>query len=211
VNVGATEALQGTVAPWTSKQVHDTVAAIARNRVYGQPSRQSLISKFFVYVLERLGELFGPIRGSRNTGIVVVVALVLVLLIIIARQIALRHRDVRANRNPTSRSLSPVASESWSAARAFAAAGNHTEACRALYAAVVDVLVRRGALRRHTSKTGGDYARELRSSASPGARDFAVFVRDYDRVMYGARSATAEDFARLEGQAERALHIAVAA
>jgi hypothetical protein len=64
-------------------------------------------------------------------------------------------------------------------------------------------MARSGGVSLHASKTGGDYWRELRRRGSPVADEFRAFARRFDRVVFGAGSATAEDFDELADLAER--------
>src|SRR5882672_9963131 len=150
--------LQDVVGRWSSAEIHDTVAAIARQPIYA-PLRQSLAGRLFRYVFERIADLFALFRGSSDArflviGATVVVALVLVARIVVSTQADERRRRVGGSANGTGASRTDF----WAAARDLAAAGDYTAACHALYAGVLDSLSRADALKFHSSKTSGDYA-----------------------------------------------------
>jgi hypothetical protein len=52
------------------------------------------------------------------------------------------------------------------------------------------------------AKTSGDYGRELRRAGSPVATAFRLFARRVDRVIYGLRECTAQDFESLVREAQ---------
>src|SRR5437868_1130197 len=51
--------------------------------------------------------------------------------------------------------------------------------------ATVGLLATSGLIRRHDSKTSGDYARELRRGGAPAYAGFRRFGSLYDRIIYG--------------------------
>ena len=201
---------QPTVGRWTAAEIHDTVAAIARQREFA-PARRSLLGRLIEYVFERIAELIKLIRGSPNARLLVIVALVAIAVIIVARIVVARRVEAERRSSRTVGRLGAARSEAWSNARQLAAAGDYTGACHALYDAVLEALARDGALKRHTSKTSGDYVRELRLRGGPTVREFRDFAGDFDRVIYGRGFADADDYARLSSSAERATRVVTAA
>ena len=154
-----------------AKQIHDTVAAIARQPAYATPVRQSLLGR----VLRTLFAGFAICSSNSR----------------LARRAVRRHRggradhrrDCRSDRDRTQidarrragaglRAIGGERRDYWALAAELAAAGNYTGACHALYIGVLDALSRTGALRFHASKTSGDYARELRRGIAAVANDF---------------------------------------
>jgi Domain of unknown function (DUF4129) len=203
-------ALQETVGRWTAGQIHDTVAAIAREPIF-RPSRRSLLGRLFEYVFERIGEAIALIRGSPNARLLVIVAMVAVALVIVARVVVgSRGSDAGGSRGDNARAGSAGA-DAWRASQTLAATGDYTGACHALYAAVLEALAREGAVKRHASKTSGDYARELRLRDALTVRGFRDFAGDFDRVIYGRGLASEDDYTRLASAAERAIRIGAAA
>jgi hypothetical protein len=156
------------------------------------------------WIGDQLAKLFRAAADSpvvTRTVVAVVAALVVVLL---ARAAYVRWQ--RRAAFPTRRAAGRVGLEDpWSAAAALAARGDHTAAAHALYAALLARLARRERLRRHPSKTAGDYVRELRALASPAHAPFRAFARDYDVVVYGIGTCDAERYARLLGLADGVL------
>ena len=89
----------------------------------------------------------------------------------------------------------------WAEAENLAAAGDYMRAAHALYQAVLRRLADHERIRVHSSKTSGDYARDLRRRGSPLAAGFQAFGRRFDRVVFGAGVCTADDFAALRRDA----------
>ena len=90
----------------------------------------------------------------------------------------------------------------------------YTDACHALYGAVLESLASSGLVRYHASKTSGDYARELRRRGSPLAADFRTFGRSLEHAAYGRDTVSRAEFDDLLAGAERivrAIRAAVAA
>jgi len=76
------------------------------------------------------------------------------------------------------------AGDPWALAKRLAARGAYTEAAHALYGALLGRVSARVPLRLHPSKTAGDYARDLRSTAPTIFGPFREFARGYEVVMY---------------------------
>lgn len=193
------------VERWSSRQIHDTVAAIVRQPAFSGSARESLVGRFLRYVLERIRDVLQQYRGSPNARYVVIAGVVVLVLIIVARIVIVRDLDAQTRRRGGIARGSPAGADLWRAAQALAAAGDYTGASHALYAGLLERIARHGGVTLHPSKTGGDYWRELRRRGSPMAVDFRAFSRRFDAVMFGAGSASADDFNELAGLAERML------
>jgi hypothetical protein len=193
------------VQHWTSSQVHDTVAAIARQPEFAGSARQSLIGRFFRFVMARLREVLERYEGSTSARYVVIAALALVILVVLARAITSRDLDAGVRRRREARQRTSVREDLWMAARRAAAAGDHVGACHLLYAAVLERLANLNGLTLHPSKTSGDYWRELRRRGSPGTEDFRVFARRFERAVYGSSAPGSDDVDELLALADRLL------
>ncbi len=124
-------------------------------------------------------------------GGVLFAALVAGRMMLTARRAA--HAGERlSRRRGAERTLDP-----WRDAQDLAAAGEFTEAAHALYRALLLRLSARGVVRLHPSKTAGDYARELRRRNVADQAPFQAFRVRYDRLIYGAGSCGADDYAAL--------------
>ncbi len=200
----STTAVQA-VSQWTSSQIHDTVAAIARQPEFAGSARQSLIGRFTRFVIARIRDLFERYQGSANARYVVIAAIVVIVLVIIARIVSSRELDAEIRRRGRSRARGSAHEDLWMAAQRAAAAGDRAEACHLLYAAVLERVANLEGLRLHPSKTSGDYWHELRRRGSPAADDFRRFARRFDRAMYASAPPGAEDVAELFGLADRAV------
>lgn len=173
-------------------------------RAYDRSIRATLWRRIMDWIGAQLDKLFEAARHSPGTARAVVVLLVLVSAAIVSRALYLRWQ--RRELAPTRRGARGAAGDDpWSAAAALAAGGDHTAAAHALYAALLARLARRERLRRHPSKTAGEYVRELRALASPAHAPFRAFARDYDVVVYGIGTCDATRYGRLLGLADGVL------
>jgi hypothetical protein len=194
-----------TVVPWSVEQIHDTVAKIAARPIYNGSARQSLLGRFLHYLGERFLDFLGMFAGTIDARTALVVAGLVVGGVIVARMVVLKqiHADERLHgRGPRIGAGGRI--DHWALAREEAAAGRFAQASHAIYSAVIDTLGREGAMKVHSSKTSGDYARDLRRAGYPGVADFRSFAREFDRTVFGETHVGAADFARLREAAERA-------
>jgi len=203
---------QQSIGEWTTRAIHDTVDAIARQPEYAVPLRRSLLGRAFTWLLERFGELIDLFRGSRDLRVMAIVGAALILVAIIGRIVVARRIDyVRRRAGFGADFGTGQRRDFWNLARELAASGDHIAASHALYAAVIDALARSGAITVHSSKTSGDYARELFRRGAGQASEFRAFARSFDRVVYGAASVAPTDYARLVEMAQRFVLLRTAA
>lgn len=186
---------------WTTRQIHDTVAAIVAQPEYA-PVRESLLGRLARFLFRKFNEFLDWFRGTANPKLLLVVVGAVVVSILIGRIIADR-RAARAAALRLRHRPGGTRSDPWSDARALADAGSFTNASHVLYGAVVSSLVARGLVRFHKSKTSGDYARELRRARAPITDDFRVFGRDFDRAVYSRDVVTSDEYQTLAAAAER--------
>jgi hypothetical protein len=89
------------------------------------------------------------------------------------------------------------AAELWRRADRLAGAGEHLEAVRTLYAAVLATLNRRGLIRYEPMRTNGEYAAQLRASGQAPEEvhePFGRLTRLFEQKWYGERACRAEDY-----------------
>jgi len=204
--------LQQRIGEWTTAAIHDTVDAIARQPAYTVPLRRSLFGRVINWLLERLSELVELARGSHDMRIASIVGVILVVLAVVARIVVAKQIDIIRKRSGFGADLGVgQRRDFWKLARELAASGDHVGASHALYAAVIDGLSRTGAIAFHSSKTSGDYARELTRRGAANAGEFRAFARDFDSVVYGGSDVAANDYARLLDRAQRLTNARAAA
>jgi uncharacterized protein DUF4129 len=182
---------------WSVPAVHDTVADIARQRVYERSVGESAWQQFWRAVARLLETIFGFFRGS-ETGRDVTLAIVILIVAAVAihfilAALAARNDVVAADAGPARER----AADAWREAERLAAAGAFTEASHALLAALLSAFAQRGEVRLHASKTAGDYARELARKGSPARAAFQQFRRHYDAVIFGVGTCDADQYAAL--------------
>jgi hypothetical protein len=205
-------ALPQATATWPARAIHDTIAAIVRQGGYGRTVSQSLLGRVFQFIVDRISELIAFIRGSPNLRFMTIGVTAVLVIAIVARVVTVRRlRDEARRAARRSRTSGVVRDDPWALAQALAAEGRYTEAVHALYAAVIEELAAGRAIRPHASKTSGDYVRELRNAGSPLAPQFRSFSRRLDRVIFGLRDCTADDFESLLREARPLLGMRSAA
>ena len=189
---------QGTVGAsgqsWPVTAIHDTVAIIARQRIYERTIGQSAWNQFWSAVGRALTAISNFFRGS-ETGRHVTVAIVAVILLAVVIHfvlvtLAARNDVVAADSGPAR----ARGTDAWRDAERLAAAGQFTDASHALLAAMLAGFAQRGEVRLHASKTAGDYARELARRGSPARGAFQQFRRRYDALIFGVGSCTADEY-----------------
>lgn len=184
--------------PWPAAAVHDTVAAVMRQRAYQRSLRVTLMERFFRWVDElwrRFTEMLAAVPHGRGIAVAVAVALVTLVIARVVYGAQLRQEEAHAARRRPRGHASTAAP--WDDAQRLAAEGRFEEAAHALYRAMLDVLVVRERLRLHPSKTSGEYARELRSRGSRFYASFRQFGRRYDRILFGVGACDAAAYEQL--------------
>ena len=191
---------------WSSTTVHDTVSAIVRQTVFQQRLGRSLAERFWAWFWEQIGALFNTVAGTptaRTVTLFVAALLVAALIVRFAYATRFERRlshDARRGKDFRALSL-PTLEE----ARRLAREARYAEAMHVLYAALLDALAQRRLIRLHSSKTSGDFARELYARGHPAHVPFRSFARRFDRLFYGYDSCDAESFDALWSEAERVL------
>ena len=182
-------------SPIPASAVRDTIARIVLERGYRRNTTSTLLSRFWEWFTDLLSRLFAQATGSRGTYVISLTVLALLALTGIARAVIVaRARRLAANR----RDAVATAEDVLAQARALAAQGAFTDAAHRLYVAVVTRLVEQRRVRRHSSKTVGDYGRELRASGDALAPSYRHFANTYDFVAYGDAMCDATRYGRLE-------------
>ena len=187
-------------SPIPAAAVRDTIARIVMERGYHRSVTSTLLSRFWDWVSELLYRLFVQAAGSRGTYILSLALIAILVITSVARTIIVaRARRMAASR----RDADATADELLAQARAMAAQGAFTDAAHLLYAAVVTRLVERRLVRKHPSKTVGDFWRELRAAADPLATPYREFANSYDIVVYGDAPCDAARYGRLSSWLRR--------
>ncbi len=197
--------VQEVIGGWTVRQIHDTVAAIARQPAYAIPVRQSLFGRALRWLINRIADLLGAVGGSRDARFVVIAALAVIVLTVVARFVVVRRADIRRRTGASLRAIGSARRDYWAVADELATAGNFVAACHAVYLAVLDTLARSGALALHASKTPGDYARELRLRRSGAAEEFRAFARQFETAVFGPTQPVASAYEALRRSADRVI------
>jgi hypothetical protein len=194
------------IQQWTSAQVHDTVAAIVSQPEFASAKRQSLLSRAFRWLVERIADLLDWTRGSFDARWIVGLAIAIVAFIVIARIVVDRRLEAARRRGFTARGPRGDRQDLRALALQLAGEGRYADASHALYGALLYALTSAGLVRYHASKTTGDYARELRRGRSPLAEPVREFGRGFDRAVYGDTSVTREQWDALLAAAESIEH-----
>ncbi len=200
--------------PPSPEAVDSALRVVLARPEFATPTRSPL-SRWIGSAWERLGDWIGRLiawlfphldaagmLGPTAWRIVLVLlggVGVLLLWYLGRRGLALWRRRARRRRGGEALEPgAPASSAEWEARSAAAErAGRWREAAIALYFAVVHRLSRAGAIAYDASKTPGDYRREARRVPSL-ARSVDAFVRAYEPLAFGRRTADASAFGRLK-------------
>jgi hypothetical protein len=190
---------------WSNAAIHDTVAKIAAQAKFGVSQRESLLGRLFRYLWQRLADMLDWFQDRFHAdprvllyGVGALIVLVIVARVIAERQLA-EARRMRGHRRLGQDSRADY----WRGAESEATSGRYLEACHSLYTAVLDDLAQRRLLAFHTSKTSGDYARELQLAGFSELAEFRAFVRAFDRAVFGVAEPDGDDYARVRDAARR--------
>jgi hypothetical protein len=183
---------------WPRAAVHDTVAAIVKQAAYRRELSTTLLDRVMQWIQEALARLIESFRGVPHGRLVATVAAVIVGILIVARVVyAARLRAGVLEEGERRVGVGGGARDPWREAERLAASGQFTDAAHALYRATVGLLAASGLIRRHDSKTSGDYARELRRRGTPAYAAFRRFGSLYDRIIYGDGVCNASEYTAL--------------
>lgn len=192
--------IQG-IEQWNTSAVHDTVAVLLKDAAYRRSFWSSIVGRLLAELGRLLQWLYDAVRGIPGGKTTVLTVMSVVLLLILGRLYlsAKGGDDLLFRRSPGS--LRALRSDPWAEAESLAAAGDYMGAVHALYQAVIRRLAATERIRPHSSKTSGDYARELRRRGSPLAVPFQTFGRRFDRVVFGAGVCSEDDYAAMRREA----------
>ena len=183
---------------WPRAAVHDTVAAIVKQAAYRRELSTTLLDRVMQWIQEALARLIESFRGMPHGRLVATVAAVIVGILIVARVVyAARLRAAVLEEGERRVGVGGSARDPWREAERLAASGQFTDAAHALYRATVGLLAASGLIRRHDSKTSGEYARELRRGGAPAYAGFRRFGSLYDRIIYGDGVCNASEYTAL--------------
>lgn len=182
---------------WTPAQIHDTVAAIARQPAYATPIQQSILGRLLTAVFRWVRELFDRTGSWPSLRYVLIAAALALILFVLAGVVVGQRTKARRAAAADLRVVGAGPGDYWTLADQFDASGDFNSACHAIYRAVLDGLARADLIRLHASKTSGDYARALRHRGSPRAAEFWRFARQFERCVYGWGPPTHEDYLHL--------------
>lgn len=185
-------------APIPVAAVRDTISRIVLERGYRENVTNTLLSRIWDWVTRAISDLFTQAAGSRGTYLISLTLIALAIGISVTRAVIVaRARRQAANR----REVQVTSDEQLAQARSLAAQGAYVDAAHLLHAAIVTRLVEQKRVRRHASKTVGDYGRDLRHAGDTLAPAYLAFARVYDVVAYGDGLCDATRFTRLESLA----------
>jgi hypothetical protein len=190
-------------------QIPDSVIRDAATTVFadGAYHRTSLLDRLGAWLLDVLEAVFirlGPAQASPTVFWVIVVLTSSFVLLVLGRTIygvRLARTSRVLLRNSGRGSGDPE--RDWARARELAAGGDYTRAAHALYAALLALIATQDNIELHSSKTIGDYTRELRRRASHALAGFRDFAHAYETVIYGIGFCDRERYERLHGLAAR--------
>ena len=188
----------GGVSVWPRTAIHDTVAAIVKQRSYRRDVARSLLDRILDWLGDILMRVVNAIGEIPHSRIIATIAFLIIGMLIVARVLySARLRATEEELSVFGHGVSTSSTDPWRDAELLAANGQFTEAAHALYRAALAMLAVKGLVRLHESKTSGDYARELRRRGAPVHASFRRFGARYDRIIYGAGECDAMQYAAL--------------
>lgn len=187
---------------WPVAAVRDTVAAIAQQPEYRRTLRESVLSRLATWLRDAWRWLVDLADGSVSARTITLVLLAILIILVVARLViaARAAREEIPTAAGARRMRKPH--DAWADAQRLAARGSFTDAAHALLAALLASFAARGELHLHSSKTAGDYSRELARRGSRASRDFDRFRRRYDGVIYGEGTCSAIQYKSLLADAQ---------
>jgi hypothetical protein len=185
-------------ADGTLRDVLRDPAFTAAERSWLQQLRED-IQRWF---LERLAEVFSSDAGTVIAWVLVAVA-VLIGVLVVWRATRGMQRGARSDDEPTTEVTATRPPSAWlDDARAAERAGNHAEAVRCGYRAVVALLARRGHLEEVPGRTVGEYRAQVAEAGPDRLSDFTRASDVFERVWYARRPATPDDVGVVVGVAD---------
>lgn len=186
---------------WTPGQIHDTVAAIARQPAYATPVQHSIIGRLLTTAFRWIRDLLNRTGSWPSIRYLLIAAALALIVFVVAGVVAGQRAKARRAAGGDPRVVGAGPGDYWALADALDAAGDFAGACHAVYHAVLDALARADLVRLHASRTSGDYARTLRQRGWPQAAEFWRFARQFERCVYGWATPTHEDYVHLAAAA----------
>lgn len=181
--------------PITRDSARDEAERELNKSIY-RVGEESPVERFMNWIWERINEALDSTARVVPGGLP---SLVLVILAIVAIVVALRlglgpaHlRDALTDRRRGDRSR--TADDYREEAERLAAAGDHKEAVRARFRAIIRELEQRGVLDPRPGRTAGEIAREGGGAVPSIAGDLHAVAATFDRIWYGRVAATAADY-----------------
>ena len=198
--------VQAPDAIWPRAAIHDTVAAIVRQPAYRRGLGTTLLDRVLGWIGDWYSRFVAALGTVPHGRLVATIAAATVALLVVARiAYAARLRGVSVMSLARSRGRRSSTADPWREAEQLAGAGQFTDAAHALYRGTVAMLASQGLVRRHDSKTSGDYARELRRRGAPAYAAFRRFGGRYDRIIYGTGTCDASSYDALLADARSVL------
>jgi hypothetical protein len=185
-------------APVAASAVRDTIARIVLEPGYQRSVQSTLLSRLSDWFWRSVETIFSGLRDNRDiTFVVYAVAAAFAILALIRAVVVARGRRRAAAELPSTASAAALYAE----AENLAVQQAWLEAAHRLYAAVTTRLEELGRVRRHPSKTLGDYWRELRNAGDAFTPAYGSFARLYEVVLYGDGLCDAARYAALRDAA----------
>lgn len=154
------------------------------------------------WFLERLADVFSSGAGTVLAWVLIAAAGVLAVVVGVAVTRGMR-RGARSDVDAPAVVVTRRPPADWLAdARAAEAAGDHAEAVRCGYRAVIAMLAGRGEVDEQPGRTVGEYRAQVRAQGAGRLDEFTRASDVFERVWYARRPATADDVATVVGVAD---------
>lgn len=177
--------------------VRDTIDAVFQQRAYDRALIRTLLDRAWDALVDWFGALFRVVGRSPTAKQALLMTIITIVVIVVGRVVAAGVLGERMWRRVPGLPHGGDGGDPWAEAQRLAAKGNYTEAAHALYRALLEGIAGREQLRLHSSKTVGDYARDLRRRSSILFAPFREFARSYELVVYGLGTCDRARYDRL--------------
>lgn len=184
--------------PITRDSARDEAERELRKSIYDVGS-ESFTTRVINWILDKLTDAIDTTVRITPGGLP---SLVLLVVVIVALVVSLRLglgptglRDALTDRRRGARLT--TAAEYRAEAERFAGAGQHREAVRARFRAIIRELEERAVLDPRAGRTAGEIAREGGRAVPAIAGHLDVAARTFDEAWYGLRTADANAYARI--------------
>lgn len=183
--------------------VQQTISAVFAGEQYQRSLRRSLWEQLVGWIGRIINAVMRAMEDSPTLKWTVILSLAGIATAIAIRVAYVKRLDEIGGRVRLHDSKQCGRGNLWNLAQEEAAAGEFLQAAHTLYMAILESISRSDRIVIESSKTVGDYSRELRRKASQSLPLYREFAHLYEPVVWGTGRCDRESFDRLAVIAQR--------